>query len=217
MQDIAGCRLVVADIIAQQQVVDDLSRTFDKVTVVDRREQPSHGYRAVHVVVSMEAKPIEIQVRTALQHLWAELSEKFSDVVDPAIKYGGGGDAVRSSLAGTSKTISDVEGLEKTLATKEAFLVEQHDRARRTREQARSTLARIADASLTTEQIAIREKLEQSEKDTAALELQIATGQEAVRAQKERVRELTQRVGEMLHEAIAMLPARKGEKGAVLD
>src|SRR3954467_8395607 len=42
MQDIAGCRLVIADVIAQQRVVDDLSHTFDKVAVVDRRERPSH-------------------------------------------------------------------------------------------------------------------------------------------------------------------------------
>ena len=35
-------------------------------------------------------------MRTSLQHLWAELSEKLSDIVDSAIKYGGGDeDAVR--------------------------------------------------------------------------------------------------------------------------
>lgn len=217
MQDIAGCRLVVADVLAQQRVVDDLSHSFDKIAVVDRRKYPSHGYRAVHVIVSVEGKPIEIQVRTTLQHLWSELSEKFSDLVDPAIKYGGGDDAIRTVLAGTSKTISDAEGLEERIAAEEAGLAEQHDKARDIRETARSTLVRIADASLTTEQLTAKEKLEQSEKNTAALELQIATAQEAVSAQKEGVKKLTQDVGRMLQEAIAMLPARKGENGAVLD
>src|SRR5256885_3801831 len=86
IQDIAGCRIIVADIIKQDEVVQSLKNLFGNVTVVDRRQQPSHGYRAVHVIIKHQGKLIEIQVRTALQHLWAELSEKFSDVSDPAIK-----------------------------------------------------------------------------------------------------------------------------------
>jgi ppGpp synthetase/RelA/SpoT-type nucleotidyltranferase len=88
MQDIAGCRLIVPDIIDQEQVVEKLKRLFDEVAIVDRRKNPSHGYRAVHVLVKSPGKIVEIQVRTAIQHAWAEFSEKLSDVVDPGIKYG---------------------------------------------------------------------------------------------------------------------------------
>jgi len=88
VQDIAGCRLIVVDMVEQERVVQRLSKLFDNVSIVDRRKQPSHGYRAVHVVVKTPAKLVEIQVRTALQQAWAELSEKLSDVIDPAIKYG---------------------------------------------------------------------------------------------------------------------------------
>lgn len=59
---------------------------------------------------------IEIQVRTSLQHLWAELSEKLSDIVDPAIKYGAGNEAMRSLLADTSTMVVSIESLETTLA-----------------------------------------------------------------------------------------------------
>lgn len=112
IQDIAGCRLVVADISTQDATVESLCRLFERVTVIDRRQQPSHGYRAVHVVVNHGGKPIEIQVRTSLQQLWAELSEKFADVIDHSIKYGGGNESIRKLLALTSSEVADSEGLE---------------------------------------------------------------------------------------------------------
>jgi len=68
------------------------------------------------VIVSSLDKMIEIQVRTSLQHLWAELSEKLSDIVDPAIKYGAGNEAMRSLLADTSTMVVSIESLETTLA-----------------------------------------------------------------------------------------------------
>jgi len=86
LQDVAGCRLVVPEIPDQENVVDSLIRIFESTIFVDRRSQPSHGYRAVHVITSQGNKLVEIQVRTSLQHAWAELSEKLSDIADPAIK-----------------------------------------------------------------------------------------------------------------------------------
>src|SRR5437763_11759165 len=80
MQDIAGCRIVVTDLLTQDEAVGRLNTSFDNVEIDDRREKPSHGYRAVHVIVEISGKLIEIQVRTALQHLWAEVSEKLADV-----------------------------------------------------------------------------------------------------------------------------------------
>ncbi|HVT88545.1 MAG TPA: hypothetical protein VHD56_06815 [Tepidisphaeraceae bacterium] len=88
MQDIAGCRVVVADIAAQNRTILELTRTFAEGKVEDRRLRPSHGYRAVHVILRLNGKLIEVQIRTTLQHLWAELSEKLSDSFDPSIKYG---------------------------------------------------------------------------------------------------------------------------------
>ncbi len=92
IQDIAGCRVTVPNIREQDSVVSLLQQLFVGAEVVDRRKAPSHGYRAVHVIATVGGKLIEIQVRTARQHQWAELSEKLSDVIDPAIKYGGGDD-----------------------------------------------------------------------------------------------------------------------------
>lgn len=117
IQDIAGCRIIVADIDIQETVVKSLSELFKDAIVIDRRQQPSHGYRAVHVVVRYEEKLIEIQVRTALQQLWAELSEKFSDIFDPMVKYGGGDEFTRTVLINQSSMIANEETLEKQVAS----------------------------------------------------------------------------------------------------
>jgi len=112
MQDIAGCRLIVDDTLQQDQVVHRLTGLFDKTLVHDRREIPNNGYRAVHVIVAINGRAVEIQVRTALQHLWAELSEKFSDVLDPDVKYGMGDPRYIQILEAYSLVIASLEGNE---------------------------------------------------------------------------------------------------------
>lgn len=117
IQDIAGCRLLVEDITNQNEVVTSLCNLFEDVIIVDRREKPSHGYRAVHVIVRYREKFTEIQVRTVLQHLWAELSEKYSDVVDQAIKYGGGNEEIQEYLKLATTVITRQESFELELIT----------------------------------------------------------------------------------------------------
>jgi putative GTP pyrophosphokinase len=109
IQDMAGCRVIVVDIAEQESVVESLQNIFEGSSVVDRRELPSNGYRAIHVIVKIGERMIEVQVRTLLQHLWAELSEKLSDIADPAIKYGGGSENVRTLLANASALVVDQE------------------------------------------------------------------------------------------------------------
>ena len=115
MQDVAGCRVVVSDLVAQDVVVSRLIGVFDRSTVFDRRETPSSGYRAVHVVVRSQDRAVEIQVRTAVQHLWAEFSEKLSDLVDIALKYGGGPVVLTDFLQRASKAGARIEYHEKLI------------------------------------------------------------------------------------------------------
>ena len=96
----------------QERVIESLERLFNSTTIVDRREHPSHGYRAVHVIGKHNDKLVEIQVRTSLQHMWAELSEKLSDVIDPALKYGGGDQQKLDLLTEYSSLIADEESFE---------------------------------------------------------------------------------------------------------
>lgn len=108
MQDIAGCRVVVPDIPAQDRVIGRLEQMF-VTTVIDRREKPSSGYRAVHVVVREVGLPVEVQVRTDLQHVWAESSEKLADAFGSQLKYGGGPKEIRELLNHFSTMIGDFE------------------------------------------------------------------------------------------------------------
>lgn len=112
MQDIAGCRLVVQDVLAQNQVVEHLTAALPRASMIDRRKWPSGDYRAVHIIATAQNKPIEIQVRTELQHLWAQLSEKLADVFGPAIKYGVGDPDNQVWLSQISLIIARCEDLE---------------------------------------------------------------------------------------------------------
>ncbi len=112
MQDVAGCRVVVPNMLVQDQVVERLKNALPKAVVVDRRKKPSFGYRAVHIIATARNLPIEIQVRTEFQHLWAQLSEKLSDVLDPAIKYGGGDSDTQNMLSRLSSLIASFEDRE---------------------------------------------------------------------------------------------------------
>lgn len=111
MQDIAGCRVVVDGILKQDSVVDQLVRAFPTAKVQDRRKRPTHGYRAVHLIATARDKLVEIQVRTELQHLWAQQSELLADRIDPSIKYGGNPD-IQHILSVTSDAVSRLEAAE---------------------------------------------------------------------------------------------------------
>jgi ppGpp synthetase/RelA/SpoT-type nucleotidyltranferase len=115
---------VVPEIAEQDRAVEALRSLFNDRTIADRRSRPNNGYRAVHVIVSRAGKLVEIQVRTRMQHGWAELSEKASDVIDPAIKYGSSDETAVQALLQTSELIAAQE-------SKEARFAELESRAAR--------------------------------------------------------------------------------------
>lgn len=93
VQDLAGARIVLGDRRQQDEAVDRIKRTFDPICskpckVKDRRVEPSHGYRAVHVIVFIDGIPVEIQVRTELQDVWAQILERLADQWGRGIRYG---------------------------------------------------------------------------------------------------------------------------------
>ncbi|GAA3726618.1 nucleotidyltransferase family protein [Salinactinospora qingdaonensis] len=93
VQDLAGMRFVFeGDLKEQDRLVEQVSGLFidcpKPVRVIDRRNEPSHGYRAVHVIAFPHGIPVEIQIRTLLQHEWAETFEKLADLAGRGIRYG---------------------------------------------------------------------------------------------------------------------------------
>lgn len=92
IDDIAGVR-VVGDILRSEQrklaleLAILIGNRDAKVKIVDRCETPRQGYRAVHAVVRVDRVHVEIQVRTPLQHLWAEFYERAADEFGRWIRY----------------------------------------------------------------------------------------------------------------------------------
>jgi len=94
VQDVAGLRIVVPGTRRDQdevvaRVVAAFAAEAKPPVVRDRRILPSSGYRAVHVVVFESRLPVEVQVRTKQQDLWAQVFERLGDRWGRTIRYGG--------------------------------------------------------------------------------------------------------------------------------
>ncbi|MCM4080340.1 hypothetical protein [Paractinoplanes hotanensis] len=94
VQDLAGARTVVeGGWTKQDELVELLKAHFNRWTgvptkVVDRRIIPSHGYRAVHLIVFPDGVPVEIQIRTQMQNFWAQIVEGLADRWGRGVRYG---------------------------------------------------------------------------------------------------------------------------------
>jgi len=69
------------------------------------------GYRAIHVIVTVKEKPVEIQIRTRLQDIWANICEKYSSKQND-LKYGSRGEKIKSDLKRLSGHIAYIEEIE---------------------------------------------------------------------------------------------------------
>lgn len=109
MHDIGGCRAVL-------QNIADVRRLEAKI--IDLRPVTKHrdyismprasGYRAVHVIAQFKDRNIEIQLRTALQHDWAIIVEKMSNLVGVNLK-GDGSHQLQQVMSLVSERIALVE------------------------------------------------------------------------------------------------------------
>lgn len=96
IHDVAGVRLVADVTLLEQDLLSDViiqsfaehPQASRQPRVIDRRSEPQHGYRALHMVVYLEGRPIEIQLRTAWQHSWAQLMELIGDRWGREPRYG---------------------------------------------------------------------------------------------------------------------------------
>jgi len=109
MQDIAGCRIIVPTVLMQDSLGNALEVLYDDIVVDDKRNSPTNGYRALHLIPKVNGKHVEIQVRTELQHTWADASERLADVHGQEVKYGKGDQEVVGFLARFSRDIAKFE------------------------------------------------------------------------------------------------------------
>lgn len=194
MRDIAGARITGALNRRQQ---DELGRLLVTAfasegrapQLIDRRTNPSHGYRALHVVVHVDDLPVEVQIRTAWQNAWAQLVEKLGDVWGRGLRYGADpddrdrivfGQVTRASLLATLMYASDeidrherdlveAEAEDQELVELEALLAEHEALPEMDITEARDRVAELRMRA--TEQLAgSREQLDELRRMLEALE-----------------------------------------------
>jgi ppGpp synthetase/RelA/SpoT-type nucleotidyltranferase len=93
VRDLAGLRVVVHGSRAvQDDLVEKIEDMFQDASrppkMIDRRLEPRAGYRAVHLEVRRGGVLLEVQVRTTLQHQWAEAFEGAADRFGRGLRYG---------------------------------------------------------------------------------------------------------------------------------
>jgi hypothetical protein len=105
IHDLAGARVVRAMTLDDQdELAGRIMAMWPGSKLIDRREKPSHGYRAVHVVPRVSGCHVEIQLRTLRQDTWAQLMEMFGDVWGRAVRYGGEPESPDSPAGGPDST-----------------------------------------------------------------------------------------------------------------
>jgi ppGpp synthetase/RelA/SpoT-type nucleotidyltranferase len=113
MQDLAGGRIVLPTPALQDAIVEALQASpedFPLIRVTDTREEGDrHGYRAVHLVFSIEGLPAEAQIRTPVQQLWAQVVESIDQEFGTDLKHGAGPEAVQKWLKELSSALRGAE------------------------------------------------------------------------------------------------------------
>jgi hypothetical protein len=91
MQDIGGVRAVVPTLrhvyAVQRRLQESLTIAREKDYIAAPKED---GYRALHLVVMHLGYPIEVQIRTIGQDIWANIVEETSRQIGVDFKFGGG-------------------------------------------------------------------------------------------------------------------------------
>ncbi|MGH7686382.1 MAG: RelA/SpoT domain-containing protein [Candidatus Dormibacteria bacterium] len=112
MQDIAGCRAVLADIAELRRVERRLKKNRPPLRYSDYISSPrGSGYRSVHVVVGYpdeegEQRAVEVQLRTQTMHEWAITVERLSGQLRDDLKSGRGPAPLLEWLAAVSEAMA---------------------------------------------------------------------------------------------------------------
>ena len=112
MQDIAGCRIVVREgTKVADRVNERLINTFEeKQWSIQSKPRNKDSYRAIHLIVKINKKPYEIQLRTLAQDVFANLVERLSDKAN-TLKYGGSDkeQPIRKKLKALSDALASLD------------------------------------------------------------------------------------------------------------
>lgn len=130
LQDIGGCRIIVGDNRSVERLLDFISEKLVNQTEInlvrrtDYREmgRDDSGYRAVHLILENAGRSLELQIRSSVQHYWAESIERTSVIYGRHLKEQDGDPIVINYFKQLSDIFFEIEaGREPSTASKLAL------------------------------------------------------------------------------------------------
>jgi ppGpp synthetase/RelA/SpoT-type nucleotidyltranferase len=117
LQDIGGLRIIVDQNSDVDKLVDYIQRILKQLStvsikkIVNYREKgrDDSGYRATHVILEREGVVLELQIRSRIQHYWAELIERTSVIYGHHLKEMDGDIAVITYFKELSNLFYEIE------------------------------------------------------------------------------------------------------------
>lgn len=118
MEDIGGVRVVLPSLSSVDRTAQLITERFevkgdDNYVVTPK---PDTGYRARHIIVLEDELRIEIQLRTQLQNLWADMVERYTVLGIADLKHGQGSKEVLEFFFELSELLSSLEPQDVTAA-----------------------------------------------------------------------------------------------------
>lgn len=117
LQDIGGCRIIVEnneDVdklieFIKKNVKDSNSFTLRRVTDYRERGRDQTGYRSVHLILERDGRSLELQIRSRIQHYWAESIERTSVIYGKYLKEQEGDPCVIEYFKNLSDAFYEIE------------------------------------------------------------------------------------------------------------
>lgn len=117
LQDIGGCRIIFEKNELVDQIISFLKGKIESteelklVRITDYREKGRDitGYRSVHLLLERSGKKLELQLRSRIQHYWAESIERTSVIYGRHLKESEGDERVISYFQKLSDAFFEIE------------------------------------------------------------------------------------------------------------
>ena len=107
MQDIGGCRAVLANIDEVRRVERRVKKRRPPTKISDYITNPKpSGYRGVHLIVQYDGRALEVQLRTQVMHQWAITVERLSGRLQEDLKSSRGPAEVLAYLSAASEAMA---------------------------------------------------------------------------------------------------------------
>jgi ppGpp synthetase/RelA/SpoT-type nucleotidyltranferase len=130
LQDIGGCRIIVdknTDVDAVYSLLKEKHKQksfrIDKATDYRAKGKDTSGYRSLHLILECDERAIELQIRSRIQHYWAEAIERTSVVYGHFLKELDGDPVVIDYFKLLSDALFEIEN-KRDLSTKQKLDLE---------------------------------------------------------------------------------------------